>query len=144
MKKKLKYPPTYKHDPKIEPRPYWRYDRFASLLSGFVHDCGFATDVPYVRESQLMAGHKATVESHAADKERYERQRKRCDELRAGVQTPTSPVTLNEPARKPKPKKVNRTIDKGERATESKATKKGKKARRRSAPRKAKLKRKGQ
>lgn len=142
---KLKYPPTYKHDPAIEPRPYWRYDRFASRLSGYVHDRGFATDIPYERESQLMAGYVATPESHAEDCARYQRAKKRRKAIMSGaVQRRPASSTLNEPTRKPKRKKIKKKIKrKGGRVTnETKATK-GKKARR-PAPKKAKLKRKGQ
>lgn len=43
----------YAHDPKIEPRPYFRVDRFLSDLTGYVHYYGFPTSVEFRSILQL-------------------------------------------------------------------------------------------
>lgn len=54
---------TYTHNPDAEPRPYWRYDRFMSDFTGYVHHYGKATNKKYSHQDQLMQNFVPTIES---------------------------------------------------------------------------------
>lgn len=61
----------YKHKPEDEPRPYYRYDRFMSCMTGYVWYYGRATNTLFRHSDQLMQEYVPTVGSIKAQQERF-------------------------------------------------------------------------
>jgi len=114
MKDTIKLPDPYKHNPKLEKRPYYRVDRFLSDLSGVVHYYTFPTNVPFRSIFQLEEQYTPTKDDFEREQARIKeanefrnRARSNLEQITAQLKTaPAMPAPKRNTLPAPKPNRL--------------------------------------